>query len=380
MSRKKVKVLQVFDSLEISGGVQSVIMNMLRNIDRDNVQIDFAVYDAPKTDTYEHEAKALGVRIFKVKNISEAGVFGFYKQFLAFFKEHPYDVVHAHNLLHNGIILLAAKKNGISNRISHSHQSIDDRNIRFPRNVFAVIFKKLGLLTATKLVACSDLAATFLFGKTQPYVFLPNALDVTKFDVQKSDDDIRQSFGINDPSVHILTNIGRFTPLKNQFFLLKVMDKLRTENCILLMAGQGELREEFFEAVKNENLQDKIQYLGLIENIPELLKISDCLLLPSIYEGLPVVGVEAQAAGCFSILSDTITVQADLGLGLVEYLPITDPELWAECIKNIINAPKKTVPHEEIVKQLTRCKFENASNMDTWQELYGIPQYCEEEK
>lgn len=372
MSPQKVKVLQVFDSLEISGGVQSVIMNMLRSIDREKVQIDFAVYDAPEIDTYEREAKGLGVRIFKVKNISGAGVFGFYKQFLKIFKENHYDVVHAHNLLHNGIILLAAKKNGIKNRISHSHQSFDDRNIKFPRNVFALVFKKLGLFTATRLVACSDLAANFLFGKNKDYVFLPNALDVTKYDIKKSDREIRESFGVTDPSTHILTNIGRFSFLKNQFFLLKIMDKLRTENCVLLMAGQGELREEFFETVKKENLQDKIKYLGLIENIPELLKVSDCLLLPSIYEGLPVVGVEAQAAGCFSIISNTITKQADLGLGLVEYLPITDPEPWIVKIKEIINNPKKTVPYVDVVQQLKRCKFENQSNIDAWKELYGI--------
>lgn len=372
MSPKKVKVLQVFDSLEISGGVQSVIMNMVRSFDQEKVQIDFAVYDAPEIDTYEQEVKGLGVRIFKVMNISEAGIFGFYKQFLEFFKENHYDVVHAHNLLHNGIILLAAKKNGIKNRISHSHQSFDDRNSKFPRNILAFFFKKLGLLTATRLVACSDLAANFLFGKNKDYVFLPNALEIAKFDIKKSDREIRESFGITDHSVYILTNIGRFTLLKNQFFLLKIMDKLRTENCILLMAGQGELREEFFEVVKKENLQDKIKYLGLIENIPELLKISDCLLLPSIYEGLPVVGVEAQAAGCFAIISDTITRQADLGLGLVEYLPIADPEPWVENIKNIISKPKKTVLYEDVVKQLKRCKFENQSNIDTWKELYGI--------
>ncbi len=372
MSSKKVKVLQVFDSLEISGGVQSVIMNMVRSIDREKVQIDFAVYDAPEIDTYEQEAKGLGVGIFKVKNISEAGIFGFYKQFLEFFKENHYDVVHAHNLLHNGMILLAAKKSGIKNRISHSHQSFDDRNNKFPRNFLAFFFKKLGLFTATRLVACSDLAANFLFGKNKDYVFLPNALEIAKFDIKKSDREIRESFGIGDPSTHILTNIGRFSFQKNQFFLLKIMDKLRAENCVLLMAGQGELREEFFESVKKQNLEGKIKYLGLIENIPELLRVSDCLLLPSMHEGLPVVSVESQAAGSFAIISDTITRQADLGLGLVEYLPIDKHEPWVEKIKNIINNPPKKVPYEDVVQQLKLCKFENKSNIDSWKELYGI--------
>ena len=372
MSQNKVKVLQVFDSLEISGGVQRVIMNMLRSIDLDKVQIDFAVYDAPIKDSYEQEAKELGVRIYQMKNVSEAGVFGFYKQFLAFFKENSYDVVHAHNLLHNGIILLAAKKSGVKTRISHSHQSFDDRNDRFPRNVFAFFFKKLGLYAATKLVACSDLAAQFLFGRKKPYVFLPNALDVSRFNFSQNENLLRQSFGVKDASTRILTHVGRFTHIKNQFFLLKIMDRLRSENCVLLMAGQGELKEEFFDAVEKENLQDKIKYVGLIDNVPELLKISDCLLLPSIYEGLPVVGVEAQAAGCTALLSDAITRQADLGLGLVSYLSITTPEPWVDAVKAIIRNPKAPVPFSQVEKQLKRCRFENGSNIHTWEELYGV--------
>lgn len=369
---KKVRVLEVFDSLEISGGVQMVIMNVLRNIDREKVQIDFAVYDLPEKDSYKEEAEALGVNIYKIDNVSSHGVFSFYKQMRDFFKAHAYDIVHAHNLFHNGIILRAARKSGVKKRISHSHQSFDDRNYKFPRNFFTVFFKILNNMEATDRVACSDLAADFLFGKNKSYTFVPNAVDCKKFGVAISPETVRKDFGVEDSSVRILSHIGRFTELKNQPFLIRIMKELRHKNCVLLIAGQGDLREEFLQRVKKEGLENKILYLGLIRNVPDLLKISDCLLVPSIYEGLPVVGVEAQAAGCRALISDRLTKQVDLGLGLVDYLSIDDPAPWVERINDIISKPKTDIPYETILSHLKEHHFENESNLKIWDELYDI--------
>lgn len=369
---QKVRVLEVFDSLEISGGVQMVIMNVLRNIDREKVQIDFAVYDLPEKDSYKDEAEALGVNIYKIDNVSSHGVFSFYKQLCSFFKTHSYDIVHAHNLFHNGIILRAAKKAGVKKRISHSHQSFDDRNYKFPRNFFTVFFKALNNIEATDRVACSDLAADFLFGKNKPYIFIPNSVDFEKFRIEKPINELRESFGVSDPSVRILAHIGRFAKQKNQPMLIEIMKRLRNKNCVLLVAGQGELREEFLSAVKKEGLQEKIRYLGLIRNIPELLTVSDCLLVPSIYEGLPVVGVEAQAAGCRAMISNHLTKQVDLGLGLVDYLGIDNPDPWVERIKDVLSKPKETVPYETILAHLKEHHFENESNLRIWDELYDI--------
>ena len=369
---KKVRVLEVFDSLEISGGVQMVIMNVLRNIDREKVQIDFAVYDLPEQDSYKQEAEALGVNIYKIDNVSSHGVFSFYKQMRSFFKEHTYDIVHAHNLFHNGIILLAAKKAGVKKRISHSHQSFDDRNYKFPRNFLTVFFKILNNIEATDRVSCSDLAANFLFGKGKDYIFIPNSVDAEKFRSKRTKKEIREEFGIKNDSVRILSHVGRFAAQKNQPFLLKIMKELRGENCILLIAGQGELREEFLESVKQAGLEDMIHYLGLIRNVPELLMVSDCLLVPSIYEGLPIVGVEAQAAGCRAMISKHLTKQVDLGLGLVDYLGIDDPAPWIDRIKDILSKPKKEIPFETILAHLKEHHFENESNLKIWDELYGI--------
>ncbi len=369
---EKVRVLEVFDSLEISGGVQNVVMNVLRNIDRSKIQIDFAVYDAPKVDTYEAEALSLGAKIHKIDNVSTLGVFKFYKQMKKLLKENTYDIVHAHNLFHNGIILLAAKVNGVKVRISHSHQQFDDRNCKFPRNIYVKFFKVLNNIVATKRVACSDVAAEFLFGKNKEYTFIPNSLDLSRFIINKTDDEIRESFGIGDSAVRILTHVGRFTPQKNQGFLLDIMDKLRDQNCIMLVAGQGEDREEFLKAVRDKNLEEKVKYVGLIRNVPEFLKISECLLVPSIYEGLPVVCVEAQAAGCRALLSDSLTRQVDLGFNLVEYLSIESPEPWINRVKEILNTEKINIPFEKIAEHFKEHNFENESNILVWNKLYNI--------
>lgn len=365
-----IKVLEVFDSLEISGGVQGVVMNIYRKMDRERVSVDFAVYDAPARNSYQGEIEAKGGRVFLVKNLSEAGVLGFYAQFKRFFEDNHYDAVHAHNIHHNGLILLAAKNAGVPIRISHSHQAFDERNESFARKTFAALLKQINNRVATRKVACSDLAAEFLYGKNTPYEFLPNAVDVTRFDIAESKEELRRSFGILDDDQSVLLHIGRLSPQKNQFFLIEIMEQLRQNNCVLLIAGEGPLKNEFLNKVEKANLSDKIRYIGLRKDVPQLLKMADVMLLPSIYEGLPVVAIEAQAAGCYSILSDVITRQADLDVGLVKYLGINSPDCWAEEIGNI-NRAVETVNIESIHNKMKTMKFDTQTNLEAWYELYG---------
>jgi len=368
MEEGKIRVLEVFDSLEISGGVQSVVMNMVKEIDKSKFQIDFAVYDAPKERSYQTQAEEYGVKVHKISNFSEAGIVGFYKQFVKLLGENKYDAVHAHNLLHNGIILLAAKKCGIKNRISHSHQSFDDRNNKSPRNIISGIFKKLNLFAATKRVACSDLAAEFLYGKKKDYIFLPNALDLERFKVDESKIQLRHDFGINDDSKKALLHIGRFSAMKNQFFLIEIMKKLRDENCVLYMCGEGELKDEFFSKVKEEKLEEKIIYLGLRKDIPKLLKMSDVMLLPSLFEGLSVSCVEAQAVGTKAFISSNLSKQTDLGFGLIDFLPIDNADIWVDKINKIKCIEEH--PTEEIHQKMQQLNFGINENLKVWERLY----------
>ncbi len=364
-----IRVLEVFDSLEISGGVQGVVMNIFRKMDHQKYAVDFAVYDAPPENSYQDEIQKIGGKVLQIQNLSEAGPMEFYKQFQEIFRREHYDAVHAHNIHHNGLILLAAQNAGIPIRISHSHQAFDERNESFVRKLFADGLKKLNNKVATRKVACSDLAAEFLYGKKSAYEFIPNAVNIASFHIPETKYELRHEYGYQDDKQTILLHIGRFSPQKNQFFFIKMMEKLKEENVILLMAGEGSLKEEFLKAVKIAGLEEKIHYIGLRKDIPRLLKMADGMLLPSIYEGLPVVVVEAQAAGCHCLISDVVTKQADLQEGLVEYLPIGSEIRWVECIKKL-KSVKNPVSIDKIHQKMRDKKFDTETNLEAWYDLY----------
>lgn len=361
------RVIEVFDSLEISGGVQAVVMNVIRNADHQRVTIDVAVYQNPESNSYAAEVIENGGNVYSVRNLSSCGPTSFYRQFYTLFKKGGYDAVHAHNLHHNGLILLAAKRAGVPMRISHAHQSYDDRNASFSRRSVAKGLCKINNKVATRRVACSDLAGRFLYGK-KSFEFLPNAVDFNRFSIEESKEELRLRYGI-PLDANVLLHIGRFSLEKNQLFLVDVMKKLDDGNCKLFMVGDGSLFDEFVRNVNDAALQSKIECLGIRSDVPELLKLADWLLLPSLNEGLPVVVVEAQAVGCPSIVSDLVTKQVDLGLGLVEFATIETPEIWADRVR--MGSLQRHFNPEEVKAKMVAMKYEITANLDAWYELYG---------
>lgn len=363
------RVLEVFCSLEKSGGVQAVVMNIFRAIDRDKVVMDFAVYQNPEENSYYDEIISCGSEVVMLDNPSSCGLLRFYQECCELFARKHYDAVHAHNIHHNGLILLAAKRAGIPIRISHSHQAYDERNVSLPRRVMVKALCALNNRVATRRIACSDLAGKFLYGN-RAFEFLPNAIDMERFNVIESKTELREKYNL-DKTKKIVIHVGHFYTPKNQFFLIEIMKCLRSNNCLLLMAGDGPLYESFKQRIREEGLEESILCLGQRSDVAELLKLSDCMLLPSIYEGLPVVAVEAQAVGCHCLLSDVVTRQADLGLGLVNYLPIDDPTPWAETIINY--DMREDCPDKEMIKQrMEELRFDAQINLDSWYELYGV--------
>ena len=364
------RVLHFLDSLEISGGVQAVVMNTYRSIDRTCVQFDFAVYECPEKNSYRAEIESLGGKVYVIGGLGSCGLITYIRNIRDVLKYKQYDIVHAHNLHHNGLILWQAEKAGVPIRISHCHQSADERNVSLPRRALAEIFKKLIYGYATCLVACSDKAADFLYGD-RAYTFLPNAIDVMPYMRQYDLSTLRKSLGIEEKDIIIL-HVGRFCYPKNHGFDLELMEDLSKKGrYILLLVGGGELEEEFRMKVKNQHLEQFIRFIGLRKDIPSLLQISDVTILPSLAEGLPMVAVEAQAAGCPCILSDVITRQADLGLGDVEFLPL-DNAMWSQRIQEICMSNKLRPNQEEIHKQLKKSGFESKANLQRWYELYGV--------
>lgn len=365
-----IRVLHVLDSLEISGGVQGVVMNTYRKIDRSLVQFDFAVYDCPSENCYREEIESLGGHIHLVGGLGASGLIKYISCFRDLLTRHQYDAVHSHNLHHNGIVLAVAKYSGVPIRISHSHQSFDERNQSPLRKGFAKFLMFLNKRVATQLVACSDKAAEFLYGKTQ-YFFLPNAIETERYSVSVDTGKLREELKIEEKT-KIILHIGRLCPPKNHFFDIGIMKSLQHENVVLLLVGSGELEQEVRKAVTENHLEEKIRFLGLRRDIPELLKMADIAILPSLYEGLPLAAVEVQAARCPCLISDVITRQADLNLGLLSYLPLGSQELWAqELQRSFARSPEK--PDWDCVKQaLCSNNFDSNENRKRWYELYSV--------
>ena len=363
-------VLHFLDSLEISGGVQAVVMNTYRNIDRTRLQFDFAVYECPANNSYRKEIESLGGKVNIIGGLGQEGLFNFIRNVRHVLESQSYDVVHAHNLHHNGLILWQAKKAKVPIRISHCHQSADERNASLPRKCMATIFKMLLLHYATHLVACSDKAATFLYGN-RPYIFLPNAINIEPYMQEYDLLALRDSLDI-PVDAKILLHVGRYCFPKNHNFDLGLMEDLsQIGKYVLLLAGGGELENELRQKVKERHLEQSIRFIGLRKDIPALLRIANVSILPSIAEGLPMVAVEAQAAGCHCLLSDVITRQADLKMGLVEYLPL-EPSVWSQRISEICNSLEPRVDSNEIHSRLIESGFESNANLQHWYALYGM--------
>jgi glycosyltransferase involved in cell wall biosynthesis len=223
-----------------------------------------------------------------------------------YFRDNSINVVHAHMTLVNFIPLIAAKKCNIKIRISHSHNS-DVRKKTILKKFFEKIMKNLTIKYSTYNLACGIDAGKYLYGK-QNFIILNNALDLNRylynFNIRKK---LMEKYNI-DESTLIIGNIGRFTVQKNQKFLIDIFSEVykQNKNSILLIIGDGKLREELEKKVKELNLINNIIFTGIVNNTNEYYSLMDIFVLPSLWEGLPIAGIEAQVSGLKCLFSNKI--------------------------------------------------------------------------
>ncbi len=323
------RILHVVTNLAIGSGVMSVLMNYYRNINLDKIQFDF-LYFIEKDFNYKDEILRLGGKVYFIEKPSMRT----YHKYRNFFKEKAssYNVIHLHAAFLNSIILPLAKKNGIRHLITHAHATqYSDKKISTLRN-------KLLCLPINRIAnwhfACSIAAGEFLYGKqflnNESSVVINNAIDCKKFKFsERVRNNIRRELNLENKLV--IGHIGRFAKQKNHNFLIDVYRKIVTQrrDTILLLIGDGPLFAEIKEKVKKLNLKDSVIFLGRRNNIHELLQAMDIFVLPSLFEGLPLVAVEAQASGLPIIMSDNIT--KEIGLTNYKYISLKEtPKHWAD--------------------------------------------------
>ena len=321
-----IRVLHVLNGLG-RGGTEAFIMNVYRAIDREKVQFDFLVRST-ENSAHEEEITRLGGKIF----ITPA----FPRHFLQnkkavkkFFEEHAseYEAVHVHaNALMYVEPLKAAKKADVKKIIMHSHSTQAMNPIY---KIWHLANKKRIGKWITHKLACSTEAGAWMFG--EDYTLVNNGIRLEKFDFNpQKREALREELGIKESFV--VGNVGRFVPVKNHAFILDIFEEIKKqkEDAKLLLCGDGELRLEIEELATKKGLKEDVIFTGNVANVEDYLQAMDVFLLPSKYEGLGIVLVEAQASGLPCVVSNTVPGDGFLD-GLVEVLHLGDePALWAD--------------------------------------------------
>jgi glycosyltransferase involved in cell wall biosynthesis len=341
---KQIRVLHILPGLNYCGGIESFVMNYYRHIDREKIYFDF-IYnlDSPQPN-YLDEIAALGGKAFRLPRLSAMGVLKCQKLFDTFLSEQPkYDIIHCSTANAAFIYLKIAKKHGIPVRILHSHQ--DRAADIFSHSVRNIPLLAIGKRYATHNVACSEKTGRFLF-KNKDFTILNNASDPGKYafnpDMREK---IRRDFGIED-GTFLVGTVGRLVNAKNTLFaaeifaeLLKILPGAR-----YMMVGDGILREKLTEHIDKLGITDAVILTGNRSDVPDLYPAMDVLLMPSLYEGLPFVAVEAQFGGLPVLMSDGCTKEVAF-TDLVRFFPLAEnPSAWAAALAEYAGRERTAAP------------------------------------
>jgi len=343
-----IRVLQVFTILN-RGGAETMIMNYYRHIDRTKVQFDFAVHREEK-GAYEDEIIALGGKIYRFLPFHPKNFTEYKKQIIRFFDEHPeYQIVHGHTSHLGYFFYKEAKKREIPCIIIHSHNTGMDIDIKAPFHVF---FKWASCKHPTHYFSCGQKASDWLFGKhpKKNVYMMNNAIDAGKFSYNEANS-ITMKQKLNLEGKFIIGHVGRMNLQKNHFLLLDIFKEVHSKinNSALVLVGEGELRRQIETRARILKLEESVIFLGIRNDIPDILQAFDLFLFPSKYEGLPVVIIEAQAAGLKCIVSDGIPQEAAIIPDLVEFISLKEKSLyWANEVLKYENNYNRRNSSEEV--------------------------------
>ena len=341
MESNRIRILHVVGGLN-RGGTETWLMHVLRNIDRDRFQMDFLVH-TPNKCSYDDEAQELGARIIYNPNPKNPLLYGY--NFIRNYRKYgPYDIVHSHVHHYSGYVLFLAWLCGVPTRIAHSHS--DTRKTEEGQGLFRRSYLQAMEMAikkyATQGIAASRRAAESLFGpgwESDPrWQILYCGIDLEPFKKSVDKTSIRENVGIPEKS-YVIGHVGRFAEQKNHKFLMQIAAEIvkRMDDVYFLLVGDGPLRQRMMERAEELGLKERIIFTGVRSDIPDLmLGAMDLFLFPSLYEGLPVSLIEAQASGLPCLISDVIAEEADIIKPLIHRLSLNLPApAWAERIEEI---------------------------------------------
>lgn len=365
---KPLRILHIVQGMNI-GGIETMLMNLYRNINRDKIQFDF-ILSCPQESEYENEIISLGGKIFRVTPISMIFPHKYLLDVNKIFKDNPsYQIVHSHMNAVSALPLLVAKLNHIPVRICHAHTN----GTAGFKGVFKRIIKYPLKYIANRYFACGKDAAAFLYGgwffKSQFCYIINNAINIHKYAYDlTARNKIREQNIINNKFV--IGHVGRFDPVKNHIFILEIFKIIHKSipDAILLLVGNWKCNIKIKEKINLLGLDDAVLMTGVVSNVNEYLQAMDVYLFPSLYEGLGMSLIEAQCAGLPCIASDTVPKEAAI-TNLVDFLSLSQKaEIWAN---KIISVHKNKYQRLNTMKSIRNAGYDIAVTT-RWLESFYI--------
>jgi glycosyltransferase involved in cell wall biosynthesis len=355
---KQIRILYIHGGVMKSGGTESYMMNYYRNIDRTKIQIDFIVHGFEK-GVYDDEIEKLGGRIYHVP-VKSKNLLGNYIAIKKIMKSGKYKIVHSHMDAMSYVPLKIARKYEVPIRIAHSHNNsyLTSNPIKIKINDYA---KKRLPNEATLLFACSKLAGEWLYGKDNMdrVELIPNAIDVERFSFNsETRRQIRQELNLNNDDV-VIGHIGRFEYQKNHDYLIQIFERLHktSDKYKLILIGDGSMKEAIKQKCEQKGLSKYMIFLNSRKDVCKYYNAFDLFCMPSHFEGLSVVMIEAQTNGLKCITSDTVSKEVNI-TGNVSFIPIKNENLdmwvraiFASDIARDINALEKVVKAGYSIKE-----------------------------
>ncbi len=344
-----LRVLQELSELD-GGGVAKLVYDYCTNIDKSKIQFDFIIFDYNNVGIYEQPIKDMGCKLYKIprfKNDKKT----FLKEMEKIVKNGNYDIVYSHLGSRGLPLMYFGKKYKIKRRIAHSHIAFE--TVTKFKALYNKALSVAAKLYATELIACGKDAGVYMWGKkAKPYI-MANAIDTKLF---KFSPEIRlkkrTELDIDDKFV--IGIVGRLAHQKNYPYLLKVYKEVLRErdDTVLLIIGRGPDEDELKQSAKDLGIDKDVIFLGVRDDVQDLLNAFDIFVLPSHYEGLPVALIEAQASGLIQLVSDKVTDEMHV-TDLLQFLPIQDENIaqWKDAIVNCKNNVSERDKYWEVVKE-----------------------------
>lgn len=351
-----------------NNGIDIFVRNVTTRLDGNkwDVSVILALDDEGKLQPREQEVLDAGVQVFRTCDLGSIKRMLLHaKQLYRLLKERKPDVFHSNMDLLNGLNCLVAWAAGVPVRISHSHTSASQYEKKTGRHFISCLYrgfmKLLGRVFSNRKCGCSDVAMDYLFGTgwkgQRNTAVINNGVDLSRF---------RRSAEKASDRKHIVS-VGRLCDAKNPLFALEVMDALRRlrTDFVYEWIGDGELRKQVEDAIREKGLQDHVKVLGVRNDIEKLLPARDLFFMPSLFEGLPISLIEAQAAGLACLVSGTVTREVDCGA--CRFLPLEAPAAdWAKVLSDILDGKHTLAADPEKLR-----KFDISYTIEQLEQVYN---------